>query len=122
MSGAGSGYAGYEVWFSFAPDEPVSDPATADWIGREHELRLANSWYLGPEFVKKYGLEAGRTIRAVLDVQKAGPCTPFVFRFPTADTTDYFERGRQERALLGKATPGRHVTRASYFACLSRPP
>jgi len=93
-SGGGPGYAGYEVWFSFTPNEPIGDPATADWIGREHELRMANSWYPGPEFVKKYGLEAGNTVPAVLDVQKTGPCTPFVFRFPSVDTTDYFERGR----------------------------
>lgn len=93
-SGGGPGYAGFEVWFSFTPDEPVSDPATADWIGREYELRLANSWYPGPEFLKKYGLQVGDTIAAVLDAQKAGPCTPFVFQFPSVDTTDYFERGR----------------------------
>lgn len=90
-SGGGPGYAGYEVWFSFMPDAPVSDAGVAAWIAKEHELRLTNSWYPGPAFVKKYELETGKTIPAVLEVQKAGPCTPFVFRFPSVDTADYFE-------------------------------
>jgi hypothetical protein len=90
-SRGGPGYAGYEVWFSFTPDEPVSDADTAAWIAKEHDLRLANSWFPGPAFVKKYGLETGKTIPAVLEVQKAGPCAPFVFKFPGVDTTDYFE-------------------------------
>jgi hypothetical protein len=92
-SSGGPGYAGYEVWFSFTPSEPVSNAELAAWIAKEHELRLANSWYPGPEFLKKYDLEAGKTVPVTLDVQMSGPCTPFVFKFPTVDTTDYFESG-----------------------------
>jgi hypothetical protein len=92
--GGGPRYAGYEVWFSFTPNEAVTDAQTAAWIAGDHQLRLMNSWYPGPQFVKKYGLEAGKTIPAVLEVQKAGPCAPFVFRFPSVDTADYFENGK----------------------------
>ena len=93
-SGGGPGYAGYEVWYRFTPDQPVIDAETDAWIAREHELRLANSWYPGPAFIEKYGLADGATLPATLKVQKSGPCTPFVVVFPSVDTTDYFEGAR----------------------------
>lgn len=87
----GPGYAGYEVRFDFTPDQPVGDSETQAWIAKPHDLQLANSWYPGPEFLKKYGLRTGSEIPAVLKVQGSGPCTPFVFEFPSVDTADYFE-------------------------------
>lgn len=72
----------------------MSDAETDGWIAKEHELRLANSWYPGSAFVEKYGLQTGNTIPAVLEVQTSGPCTPFIVRFPTVDTTDYFESAK----------------------------
>lgn len=93
-TGGGPGYAGFEVWYVFTPDQPVSDSATESWIAREHELRLTNSWYPGPAFLEKYGLAPGVTLAATLKVQKSGPCTPFVVELPAVDTTDYFESAR----------------------------
>jgi hypothetical protein len=90
-TGGGPGYAGLDVRYTFAPTDPITDAEVQAWTEQEHTLQLANSWYPGPRYVEKYGLEKGATLSAVLKVQTAGTCTPFVVDFPDLDLTDYFE-------------------------------
>jgi hypothetical protein len=89
--GGGPGYEGLEIRYSFAPSDPVDDPHVEAWIGETHVLQLANSWYPGPRYVEKYGLAEGKTLDAVLKVQTAGTCSPFVVDFPDLDLADDFE-------------------------------
>lgn len=90
-TGGGPGYEGLEVRYTFAPSEPITDADVRAWAEQEHTLQLANSWYPGPRYVEKYGLKEGATLSAVLKVQTAGTCTPYVVDFPDLDLTDYFE-------------------------------
>lgn len=87
----GPGYAGYDVSYTYAPadDADLGDAGTG-----EHQLKLANSWYPGSEFLSKYGIADGKTFACTLKVRKTGACTPTVFEFPTINLTDYFETVR----------------------------
>lgn len=87
----GPGYEGLEIRYTFAPSEPISDADVRAWAEQAHTLQLSNSWYPGPRYIAKYGLAKGATLNAVLKVQTAGTCTPYVVDFPDLDTTDYFE-------------------------------
>jgi hypothetical protein len=90
-TGGGPGYEGFEIRYTFTPSEPITDADIQAWAKQEHTLQLANSWYPGPRYVEKYGLTKGATLNAVLRVQTAGTCTPYVVDFPDLDLTDYFE-------------------------------
>ena len=88
----GAGYEGYEVWFRFIPEESIlSELEPSGFLGREHLFTMQNGWYVGPRYLKKYGLEPGKECPSVLRIIKSGSCTPRIFDFKTIDTTDYFE-------------------------------
>jgi hypothetical protein len=89
------GYGGphhdaYEIKFSFSTDQEIEEPH-GKVEGREFLMLLANSWYPGPKFLAKYGIEEGRRFDCQLRVITKGPCTPVMFHFPDIDLTDYFE-------------------------------
>jgi hypothetical protein len=88
----GPGYEGYEVEFRFTPDAPIADAGLRAFVGRVHALRLANSWFPGPQFLQKYGIARGRSLDATLKQRVSGACTPLLFAFPGVDLADYFER------------------------------
>jgi hypothetical protein len=89
--GGGPGYEGYEVRFRFAAKEAVPGTLGQDALKREHLLTLANSWYPGERYLKKYGIRKDKTFAATMSVIRKGVSTPVVFAFETIDTTDYFE-------------------------------
>ena len=88
----GPGYEGYEVWFRFAPVEPIL--THADFSGlleREHLLTLRNGWYPGPRYLEKYGLEPDKEISSVLKIIRTGVCQPTMFELDGIEAADYFE-------------------------------
>lgn len=92
---ADAGYAGRRVVFNFTPRGALPQTVlVAAAIARQHELRLANSWYPGPRFLEKYAIEAGAELPCRLDVIKRGTCTPVIIEFDGIDRADYFESQR----------------------------
>ena len=87
----GAGYEGYEVWFRFVPESDIHDPRIGPLMGREHLFTLHNGWYVGPRYLKKYGIERGKKYPCSLKLIETGTCAPVVFDFKTVDTRDYFE-------------------------------
>lgn len=88
----GPGYEGFDVKFSYAGEAPGDNVLVRQAIGRQHDLRLANSWYPGPRFLAKYAIARGKSFECALKVIRSGSCTPTVFQFSAIDQTDYFER------------------------------
>ena len=86
----GPAYENYEVKFTFHADETIQEKH-GRIEGRKFLLLLKNSWYPGPKFLKKYGIEEGRSFDCYLKVIIRGTCTPIIFDFPTIDRGDYFE-------------------------------
>lgn len=86
----GSFYENYEVKFSFYTDERIKE-RHGQVEGKEYLLLLNNSFYPGPGFLKKYGIEVGKYFDCYLKVITRGTCTPVLFDFPTIDLSDYFE-------------------------------
>ena len=80
----------YEVKFSFHTDEIIKE-RYGQVEGKEYLLLLDNSFYPGPRFLKKYGIEVGKYFDCYLKVITRGTCTPVLFDFPTIDLSDYFE-------------------------------
>ena len=83
----------YEVKFSFFPEEEIEE-TYGQVEGRKYILMLTNSQYPGPEFLEKYGIEAGKSFKCYLKVITRGTCTPVLFDFPTIDLGDCFEHKR----------------------------
>ena len=86
----GPSYENYEVKFSFHTDEIVKE-RHGQVEGKQYLLLLNNSFYPGPEFLKKYGIEKDKHFDCYLKVIIRGTCTPVLFDFPTIDLGDYFE-------------------------------
>lgn len=57
----------------------------------QHQLRLKNSWYPGPRFIKKYAIAPGKSFACTLRIITRGTCTPILFDLPKIDTADYSE-------------------------------
>ena len=89
----GPSHESYEVKFSFSPRKEIKE-AHGRVKGREYTLKLTNSWYPGPKFLKKYGIEEGKSFDCYLQVITKGTCTPVLFDFPAIDRSDYFESRR----------------------------
>ena len=81
---------GYEVKFSFFSEEEIEE-TYGQVEGRKYILMLTNSRYPGPEFLEKYGIEAGKSFECYLKVITRGTCTPVLFDFLTIDLGDCFE-------------------------------
>ena len=86
----GPSYENYEVKFSFHTGEIIKE-RHGQVEGKEYLLLLDNSFYPGPRFLKKYGIEVGKYFDCYLKVITRGTCTPVLFDFPTIDLSDYFE-------------------------------
>lgn len=87
----GAGYEGYEVRFTFKSDQHLPDEWRQRALESEHSFQLANSWYVGPEYLAKYKIEPGATFPCTLRIITKGTCTPMLFAFDNLDQTDYFE-------------------------------
>jgi hypothetical protein len=87
---SGPPYESHKVKFLFFPNQPVEE-AYAQVDGKPQQLNLTNSWYPGPRFLEKYGIEEGKTFDCYLNVITRGVCTPVVFAFPDINLSDYFE-------------------------------
>ena len=88
----GPSHESYEVKFSFFTEEKIQEPH-GRVEGREYILKLTNSWYPGPKFLRKYGIEVDRSFDCYLKVITKGTCTPILFDFPAINLSDYFEKG-----------------------------
>jgi len=88
----GPGYEGYEVWFSFKPKCRIDEDWAAKQVKeRKYLFQLINSWYPGPEYLKKYGIKEGKKFDSTLKVITKGTCTPIIFEFAKVKQDDYFE-------------------------------
>jgi len=87
----GPNYEGYEVWFRFVPSQNLPNDRYESLMAREHMLTLYNSWYFGPRYLKKYGIETDKTYPCVLKILREGTCSPLFFEIETIDRKDYFE-------------------------------
>lgn len=92
----GSAYQRYEVKFIFSTDAQIEE-THGQVKGRTFSLRLTNSWYPGPKFLEKYGIEEGQVFDCYLNVLIKGTCTPVFFSFPGIDLSDYFETRKREK-------------------------
>ena len=86
----GPSHESYEVKFSFSAEEKIKEPHGRVEV-KEHTLKLTNSWYPGPKFLRKYGIEVDRSFDCYLKVITKGTCTPILFDFPAINLSDYFE-------------------------------
>ena len=95
----GAGYEGYDIEFRFTPDKPVkptkrwTEDAVNGILQKDHTFLLANSWYPGPEYIKKYSISQGAVYPCRMGLITKGTCTPVVFKIDDFDATDYFESG-----------------------------
>ena len=87
----GAGYEGYEVRFTFKSDQPLPEEGSRKALENEHSFQLANSWYVGTEYLAKYKIEPGAQLPCTLRIITKGTCTPMLFAFDGIDQTDYFE-------------------------------
>lgn len=87
----GPGYVGYEVWFNFLLENEIKDEKIEKIIAKEHEFRLANSWYVGKRYLEKYGITPGKIYICVLKILTRGTGTPVIFEIEGLDKIDYFE-------------------------------
>lgn len=90
----GPGYVGYEVWFKFSPENEIKDEKVEKIVAKEHEFRLANSWYVGKRYLEKYGITPGKVYICVLKILTRGTGTPVIFEIEGLDKIDYFESRR----------------------------
>ena len=60
-------------------------------VFKEQDFLLTNSWYPGPEFIEKYGIEVDKQFDCSLQLITKGTCTPVIFEFRQIDAADYFE-------------------------------
>lgn len=90
----GPGYEGYEVLFVFQTDKAIKEAWAQDVLDKEHLILLNNSWYPGPEFIKKYQIAVGKTFKATLCVITKGTCSPIDFEFSEIDLRDYLNKAR----------------------------
>lgn len=86
-----TGYEGFEVHFTFKPDAPLKDGLGAKAETWEHLVQLGSGTYPGPEYLKKYQLEVGKTFRGKLCVITSGTCTPVIVKLDGVDPIDFFE-------------------------------
>ena len=83
-------YESYDIRFSFTLSESIIEQFS--WIvEKNHQLRLANSWYPGPRFMKKYCIEVGKSFECNVKIITKGTCTPVLFEFQGIAIDDYFE-------------------------------
>ena len=85
---AGPSAKGYDVTFIFHTDRIIEEPYVKVQE-KPHRLLLTNGSRPSARFLKKYGIEEGKTYPCRLQVITKGTCTPVLFDFPTIDLSDY---------------------------------
>jgi hypothetical protein len=86
-----TGYEGFEVRFTFKPDAALKDGRGAKAATWEHLFQIGSGTYPGPEYLKKYKLEVGKTFRGTMSVITSGTCTPVIVKLDGVDSIDSFE-------------------------------
>ena len=86
-----AGYEGYEVWYKYEPKWEIPEEDRHDQLKSEQQFQLANTWYPGDQYIKKYGLKVGKELPCTYSVIKSGTCTPVQFNLEGPDPVDYFE-------------------------------
>ena len=86
-----SGYEGFEVHFTFKPDAAIKDGLGATATTWEHLFQISSGTYPGPEYLKKYKLEVGKTFRGTMSVINSGTCAPVIVKLDGVDSGDFFE-------------------------------
>ena len=89
--GGSAGYEGYDVRFTYSGELPDDSKLAGHARDQQHRLRLTNSWYPGPRYLKKYGIAEGERFSCTLKVPTNGSCPPILFDFPAINQSDYFE-------------------------------
>jgi len=87
----GPGYEGFEVKFTFSPENEADLKGQEFVLNKENLLMLTNSWYPGPEYLAKYNIKEQAVFACGLDLIVRGTCTPIIYKFDSIDRTDYFE-------------------------------
>jgi len=90
-----TGYEGFDVEFTFAPNSSIVIPQDIKNILTPHEsqypLRLINSWYPGSLYLVKYNIKENNVFDCQALVITKGTCLPIVFKFSKINLSDYFE-------------------------------
>ncbi|NWH03821.1 hypothetical protein [Desulfobacter latus] len=92
----GGSHKRYAVKFVFSTQEKLTPPHFRV-TQRVFDMKLANGWHLGPEFLDKYGIRENVIFDCIVKTVTKGPCTPVVFDFPKIHLDDYFENRKPER-------------------------
>jgi len=87
----GPGYEGYEIKFSVQVNDDIIKEWAKEFINKEHLFLLANSWYPGIKYIKKYKIKKGNKYNCNIKIIEKGACTPILFEIEDIDITDYFE-------------------------------
>ena len=87
----GASYEGYEIRFTFTPDNPIPAGWAHEQIQGEHLFHLANSWHPGPAYIAKYEINKDSVFPCTLGIIKTGTCTPVIWKLTKLDPADYFE-------------------------------
>lgn len=72
----------FDITFSFHPQETIRE-AFAQTEGRHWFLVKNDSSYPKADFLKQYGIKAGKHLPCYMNVITRGACTPVLFNFPT---------------------------------------
>ena len=86
-----TGYEGFEVLFTFKPDAEIKDGLGAKAAKWEHLFQIGGGAYPGPQYLKKYKLEVGKTYRGTMSIITSGTCTPVIIKLDGVDPIDFFE-------------------------------
>ena len=86
-----AGYEGYEVRYKYEPKWEIPEEDRRDALKAEQVFLLANSWYPGEQYIKKYGFKVGKEFPCAYSIVKSGTCTPVQFNLDGPDPVDYFE-------------------------------
>ena len=60
--------------FSVSTEKEIKEPY-AGIDGKQYTLKLTNSWYPGPKFIEKYGIQEGKVFDCHVKVITKGTCT-----------------------------------------------
>lgn len=90
----GPGYEGYEIKYKFIPTNPdlLNDETIME---KEHLFLLANSWYPGEQYLKKYKIVKDALFNCELAQISKGTCTPNILSINEINNIDYFETENQ---------------------------
>ena len=74
----GPEYEGYEIAYSFIPDETIEEELAKRWIEEKQIFRFFNSWFPSDKYLIIHDIEVGGVYPAEIMVIKKGTCTPVI--------------------------------------------